>query len=79
MKNDEGRARTRPMQFGFFILHSAFCIHRVAAVLPSRIPRPDTTGNAANRPSVLSNARSWAASAFTTRAAMIPARMTNRI
>ena len=40
----------------------------VATVLPSRTARLATTGNAANRPSALSNARSLAASTFTTRA-----------
>ncbi len=43
----------------------------VAIVLPSRTARLATTGNAANRPSALSNARSLAASTFTTRAVKI--------
>jgi len=50
----------------------------MATVLPSRIARLATTGNAANRPSALSNARSLAASTFTTLAAMIPALVTRR-
>ena len=42
----------------------------VATVLPSRIARLATTGNAANRPFALSHADSLAASTFTTLAAM---------
>ena len=50
----------------------------VATVPPNFTERLAATGNGANRPSALSNARSFAASTFTTLAAMSPAPVTNR-
>jgi len=50
----------------------------VATVLPNFTARLTVTGNAANRPSALSNARSLDASTFTTFAEIKPALLTKR-
>jgi len=51
----------------------------VATVPPNFTPRLAATGNAANRPFALSNARSLAASTFTTLAEIKPALVTKKI
>ena len=51
----------------------------MATVPPNFTPRLAATGNAANRPSALSNARSLTASNFTTLAEIKPAFVTKRI
>ena len=50
----------------------------VATVPPNFTPRLAATGNAANRSAALSNARSLAASTFTTLAEIKPALVTKR-
>ena len=74
--NEETAVGAKPSRQSFFILHSAFFIWIVATVPPNFTPRLAATGNAANRPSALSNARSLAASTFTTLAEIL-ARLVN--
>ena len=78
--NEESQfARNRRSQVSSFIIHPSY-FQLVSTVPPNFTPRlvPTSRDNAANRPSALSNARSLAASTFTTLAEIKPAFVTKR-